>query len=645
MHCHKHHGDKIKADVLLVGNPNVGKSVIFHALTGKYATVSNYPGTTVDIHIGKIKGTNLTLVDTPGMYSFFSITEEERIAKKIIIESDAKVIVNVVEAKNLERSLPLTLQLIEMCKNVILVLNAMDEAKKFGIEIDVERLEERLGIPIIKTIAIKGEGIDKLREEILKLTIKLTRSQREVEKIRLELSEDIEKRILEIENKIVKFNIPKISKRFLAILLLSGDQDVENLFKDKELNYEDNIDISIDTNMSIAYKIAMEYQKLANKILDGVIEQRKETFNDITLNPIFSIPMAILALYFIYFFAGVLGAQMVVDIFERYFEILINTPLNEWLKTNIKYIWLRELIGGEYGIITLGIRYAVVIVLPIVFLYFIAFSIIEDSGYLPRLAVLLNGLFKRFGLSGRAVIPLMLGFGCGTMATIVTRVLETKRERMIAVLLLAIAIPCSAQFGIILGISPDFKAITIWAVSIFVVMLLIGSFAERIIPGERPIFFIELPPLRYPSIKNVFLKTFSRMRWYFSEVLPIFILISILIWIGKITGLLQHIIKLLSIPTSALGLPKESAQIFLYGFFRRDYGSAGLYDLISQGILTYRQIIVSMVVLTLFVPCIAQLSVMIKERGFKFSFIVFMSALVIAFSIGFILNSILEILG
>ena len=624
MHCHVPH-EIADADVLLVGNPNVGKSVIFYELTGKYATVSNYPGTTVDVEVGKIRDLDLKVVDTPGMYSFFSITEEEVVAKRMILESGANLIINVVDAKNLERSLPLTLMLIESCKNIVLVLNAMDEAERLGLKIDVKELEKRLGIPVIPTVAIKRKGLDELKKKIAEL------SKAEQKKRIFKLGDQLEEKIKEIESKIN--GEYAVSKRFLAILLLSGDKVAEELTGVKGEN--------------LSYKIAMEYKKIADEILDGIVkfeETKRLKLDELTLNPIFAIPLTIFFLYILYLFAGVIGAQILVDAIEGYFEENINPAFNAFLESRIDNYWIRELFGGEYGIVTLGIRYAVAIVLPVVTMFFIAFSLLEDSGFLPRIAYTLDALFKKIGLSGRAVIPLMLGFGCGTMATIVTRVLESRKERMIATLLLAVTIPCSAQFGVILAIAPSFFGLLIWAATVFSVFMVVG-FASKSFFKSSPSFFMEIPPLRIPSLQNVVMKTLTRLRWYFFEVLPIFVAISVVIWIGRITGIFDMVLSLLAHPTSLIGLPKEASKVFLYGFFRRDYGAAGLYDLVDSGVISFRQTIVAMVSLTLFVPCVAQFSVMMKERGVKFALSVFLVAMTIAFSVGMLLNLLLQEVG
>ena len=644
---------EVKHRVLLVGSPNVGKSMIFFHLTGKYATVSNYPGTTVEIARGKIPELDAEVIDTPGMYSLMSITEEERVAKKMLFEGGA-VIVHIVDAKNIDRMLPFTLQLIDAGFNVILVLNAMDEAERAGLVIDIEKLRKKLGIPVVPTIAIKKKGITELKEELVKALKIQEEYQMNPEKQaggKWILNSSLEKSIQEISS--VLSGEHSVSKRVLALLLLAGDPDVESMLEPHELEMarKELEGLRARYGQSPAYRIAMEYERLAEKILDGVVSQREarrglaDKLGELTLNPIFAIPMSLLTLYTLYLFAGVISAQILVDAIEGWFEANINTALNAWLESNVPNYWLRELVGGDYGIITLAFRYAIAIVLPVVTSFFLIFSIIEDSGYLPRMAFLLDGLFKKVGLSGRAVIPLVLGFGCGTMATIVTRVLESRRERMIATLMLAVAIPCSAQLGVIMAVAPDFRAILLWAFFVFSVLLTVGLLASQFMPGEKPVFFMEIPPLRMPSARNVLMKTFTRLEWYFKEVLPIFVLASVLIWAGRITGVFQFLISVLSVPAMAIGLPAESSVVFLYGFFRRDYGAAGLYDIVGQGIMSYSQIVVAMITLTLFVPCVAQFGVMLKERGVTFAVLTFVISALVAFSVGYLASVVLTAIG
>jgi|Deesub1362B_J571_1020462.scaffolds.fasta_scaffold00164_35 ferrous iron transport protein B len=634
MQCHSKSDDIDYAGetrIVLVGSPNVGKSLLFHNLTGKYATVSNYPGTTVDITKGRIKEFNAILIDTPGMYSLIAITEEERVARKILF-GGVDVVVHVVDAKNIERMLPFTLQLIEAGFNTILVLNAMDDAERLGIEIDSKLLSERLGIPVIKTIATQKRGIDELKRAIKSL-LQSRKNRKEL----INLNSNLGDRIKEI-SKMIEGEYP-VSKKMIAFLLLAGDSDTIEMIRG-ERNYEKIMQIA--RSERTPYEVFMMVQRSADNLLDGVLikKERKgdltDKISDLSTHPLISIPMTLLSLYLLYLFAGVIGAQILVDSIESSYELYINKPLNSILDAYIDNYWIRELIGGEYGIVTLGLRYAIAIIFPIVTTFFIAFSILEDSGYLPRVATLLDTLFKKVGLSGRAVIPLLLGLGCGTMATIVTRTLENRKERLIATLMLAVGIPCSAQLGVMMGIAPDFQSLLIWILIIATVLIATGSVASKIIGGEEPLFFMELPPLRVPNLSNVLFKTLARLEWYFKEVLPIFILISLVIWIGRLTTLFDILIGALSIPSRAIGLPSEAGLIMLYGFFRRDYGAAGLFDLVEKGLFTAEQTVIAMVVLTLFVPCIAMFSVMCRERGVKASVAIFAISIAVAFGVGYL---------
>ncbi len=370
-----------------------------------------------------------------------------------------------------------------------------------------------------------------------------------------------------------------------------------------------------------------------------------ERLNRAMINPLTGIPILIFVLLAMYEIVGVLGAQTLVNFLEGVvFGQYINPWVDRLLGTYIPWQALRDLIGGEYGLITLGIRYAVALILPIVGTFFMVFSVIEDSGYLPRLAMLIDKLFKRVGLNGRAVIPMVLGFGCDTMATVVTRTLETRRERVLSTLLLALAIPCSAQLGVMLGLFSGSPAmLVIWVSIISGVFLLVGFLTAKLIPGERPTFYMELPPLRLPTLTNILVKTYTRLEWYFREVLPVFLWASVLIWLGKLTGLFDILLNLLQPIIHWMGLPDQATVAFLFGFFRRDYGAAGLYDL--RNAMTHTQILVAAVSMTLFIPCIAQFSVMLKERGWKTALGIVVFIFPFAFLVGGLLNWLLTVLN
>lgn len=451
-----------------------------------------------------------------------------------------------------------------------------------------------------------------------------------------------------------------LSKRSIALLLLQGDEEIRHLVRSKEGERFARVWGVVERtqskyNQPLGYVIGLQRQRIGSELIRQAVTYPDETrlsaaerLSRILTGPITGLPFLLAVLYFgLYKFVGVFGAGTIVDFLE---DKVFNNYINPWINNVVtRYIpWpvIQELLARDYGILTLGLRYALAIILPIVGTFFLMFSIIEDSGYLPRLAMLVDRLFKAIGLNGRAVIPLTLGFGCDTMATLVSRTLETKRERVIATLLLALAIPCSAQLGVILGLlSADVKALWVWAGFISLIFLLVGYLTAKILPGDRLPFYMELPPLRLPRLGNILAKTYTRMQWYLFEVIPLFVFASVLIWIGRLTGLFDLLTRALAPVMAAIGLPKETAAAFLFGFFRRDYGAAGLYDLAKAGLLSRRQLTVASATLTLFVPCVAQFTMMMKERGTKTALAIFGFIFPFAFASGYLLNLILKAMG
>ena len=637
--------------LVIVGSPNVGKSVIFNALTKRYVTVSNYPGTTVEVMRGKarIEAREFEVVDTPGMYSLSPMTEEERISRSILLREKPEIVLQVVDAKNLERMLPLTLQLIEAGLSLVLDLNFMDEAEKLGMKIDLSSLEAKIGIPVVGTVATEGRGMNLLKKRLVQY------SKRGIQSIKYDRV--IDSSIKRVEDLLKREY--RLSKRSIITLLLQEDPEIESLVRLKEgQNYPFIKKILEDTKNHYShpmnYVFGLYRQKQASQISDLVTapsSPRKvgpgERLSRWMMNPFTGLLIALLTLFGLYEFVGVFGAQISVNFLENIvFGKYINPFMTQIVRRIIPWLFLENLFVGEYGIITLGIRYAVAIILPIVATFFFAFSIIEDTGYLPRLAMFVDRFFKKIGLNGRAVIPIVLGFGCDTMATITTRTLETKRERIIASFLLALAIPCSAQLGVILALlAGKPKSFAIWAGVVALVFFLIGYLASRVLPGERPLFYMDVPPLRWPKLSNILSKTYTRVEWYFKEILPIFVLASILIWAGKITGVFNLVIRGVEPLVQGIGLPNEVAPAFLYGFFRRDFGAAGLFDLTKRGGLSGVQLVVAVVTLTLFVPCIAQFSITVKERGLKAGLAMVAFIFPFAFLVGFLLNLTLNLLG
>lgn len=567
--------------IILVGQPNVGKSVVFGSLTGRYAIVSNYPGTTVEVTRGhaKIGEHRCEIIDTPGLYSIFPITEEERVTLRIIENESPDLIVHVIDAKNLERMLPLTFQLQLSCIPVVVAVNMFDEALSLGMTINTALLSEKLGCPVVATVAITSQGINQLMRTL---------------------------------SECMKQKSPAAKPQFPA-------------FSDC---------------------LMKEWHKKSSEICSMAVKKKKapralSKIDKFIISPFTGSIILVLILYFgLYKFVGVFGAGMVVNFTEGIFIDRINPWLLGLANSYIPWPALQQLFVGEYGIITLGIRYAAAIILPIVCLFFFVFAIIEDSGYLPRLSFFLDRMFKKIGLSGRAVIPMVLGLGCDTMATMVTRTLPTRRERVIATVLLALCIPCSAQIGVILGLLGSTPNVLLaWLGIIIFIFGAVGALLSLLVPGTKPSFIVEIPPLRIPQIKNIFSKTFARMKWYFQEIVPLFIFASFLIWLGQLTGAFDWLVRIVARPLAMMSLPSSSSPAFIFGFFRRDYGAAGLYDLHKGGAFTNNQLLIAVVVLTLFLPCITQFLITVKERGWKAGVGISMFVLLFAFATGLLLNS------
>jgi ferrous iron transport protein B len=363
--------------------------------------------------------------------------------------------------------------------------------------------------------------------------------------------------------------------------------------------------------------------------------------------PLTGIPILLAVLYVTYLVVGVFGAQTLVNLLEKG---LFGTYLNPWARSaaaHIPFAVVREFLVGDYGLITMGMTYAIAIVLPVVTTFFLVFGFLEDSGYIPRLAIFSDRLFRAMGLNGKAVLPMVLGLGCDTMATMTTRILATPKERLIAILLLALGVPCSAQLATIMGI---LGGVSFWALlTLFGVvltqMIFVGFLAALLLPGDRSDFIMELPPIRLPRLRNLLTKTGLRVRWYLGEAVPLFLIGTALLFVlDRVGGLAVVSNALRPIVTGMLGLPSKSAEVFVMGFLRRDYGAAGLFLMARNGALTHVQAVVALTVMTLFVPCVANFLVIVRERGLTTGLSILTFVTVIAVGTGAALNAVLRVL-
>jgi len=537
----------------LVGNPNVGKSVVFGRLTGQYVTVSNYPGTTVAVSTGRalIGAEVFDVIDTPGVNGLEgTLTEDERITEQVLATGGADLIVQVADARNIRRALMLTSQIAAFGIPTILALNMTDEAWARGISVDADALAEELGVPVIEMVAVEGRGLRELRDALPRATV------------------------------------PSIA-----------------------------IHPTLTNHAEWAHELTGRVRRVSALSRFRV----QEWLSRLTREPATGIPLLGVVLYLFYLFVGVFGAQTLVRLLETYvFGRGIN-PASIWLANHlIPFAWGRDFLVGEYGLVTMGVTYAIAIVLPVVATFFLMFGFLEDSGYIPRLAIFSDRLFRTMGLNGKAVLPMVLGLGCDTMATMTTRILATPKERLIAILLLALGIPCSAQLATIMGIlgGISFAALLTLFGVVLGQMILVGWLAARALKGERSEFILELPPIRWPRFGNLLTKTRARVWWYLGEAVPLFLIGTALLFVLDRIGALVLISRAGEpVVTRLLGLPASTAQIFVMGFLRRDYGAAGLFQLARAGQLTGAQSVVALTVMTLFVPCVANFLMIVKERG------------------------------
>lgn len=631
--------------VLLVGNPNVGKSVLFGAITGRYVTVSNYPGTTVEITRGNatLRGRRFQVVDTPGVNNLIPYSEDEQVTRDILLEETGARVVQVADCKNIRRALLITLQLMEMGVPLVLALNMEDEAKGLGLEVDHQRLSEILGIPVVTTVATRRKGIDRV---VQALTM-VKRSN-----FNHELPREIEDAIVAIEPLLPDSSL---SKRSLAIMLLAEDATLTRWLNarvsEKAVQTIAEICRKAQTSLlePVSYVINREYLKKADEIVNQVLSQRDgggkgwlQRIGDLSMHPFLGIPMLGAVLGMLYLFVGRFGAGFLVDLLEEdLFGGLLLPGVVRWLEAALPVPFLKDLMVGPYGFLTMALTYALAIVLPIVATFFLAFGVLEDSGYMPRLAVMANRLFHVVGLSGKAVLPMLLGLGCDTMATLTTRILDTGKERILVTLMLALGVPCSAQLGVILGMLGGLSvaAVSVWVLVIVWTMLIVGYLASRLVRGEEGAFILEIPPLRVPQLSNILVKTLARIEWYLKEAVPLFILGTLILFLLDKARLLEQIQRMAEpVITGWLGLPRGATEAFLIGFLRRDYGAAGLYALARGGSMDSRQILVSLVTITLFVPCIANLLMIIRERGWATAFWMVVVVFAAAFGVGGLLN-------
>jgi ferrous iron transport protein B len=598
--------------VVLAGNPNVGKSVVFGALTGVYVDVSNFPGTTVEITHGKIG--DVDVVDTPGIYGVSSFNEEETVARDVVLAAGR--IVNVVDAVHLERDLFLTLQLADMGIPMVVALNLADEARREGVAVDRDLLEDLLGVPVVETVAVDGTGIDELKAAI---------SRARPGHVDPELVETLEEATA------------GACSRAEALLVLEGDDAVaeRNGVEPGALRDEIYTRRRVRVNDLVGHVVHAETRGASLKAKLSVWMMRPPT----------GIPMLALLLVAMYEVLGVFVAGFVVNLTEG----AMNAYWVPFVRGALAHVTapgstVYTFLAGEFGVLTMTPTYLVGVILPLVTGFYLMLSLLEDSGYLPRIATLADRALTSLGLNGRAVIPLILGLGCVTMGTLTTRILGSKRERFIATALMAIAVPCSAQIAVIAALMTRvawYYSLAYFAI-LMAIFVAVGTVLARITPGESTALLIDLPTLRLPRLGNVMRKSGLKVRNFMTEVAGFFGVGALIISTLQVSGALAWI-QAVARPLTVgwLRLPPQAATAFVMGFVRRDFGAAGFFTMH----LTDPQLLVAMVTITLFVPCIASVMVILKERGWRYLVGLVAGSLGLAFLLGGVVARAIALVG
>lgn len=570
--------------ILLIGNPNVGKSVFFSRLTGTHVISSNYPGTTVEFTRGEtlLNGDTYEVIDVPGTYSLSATCKAEDVACQLLEESikNDDTVINIIDSTNLERNLSLTLELMEKNIKVIVALNMWDDTRHRGITIDIKKLEEWLGVPVVATTAVTGEGFKELAQKI---------SLAANPKVREHDLEDRWKDIGEIISK-----IQKLEHRHHTFSEFLQDMTIHPL-----------------SGLIIAAFVAAISFMLIRTIGESIIGYVADPFFEQLYKPI------------LMQLSNILGGQGLLH------DVLVGRLINSGIDFK-----------QSFGVLSTALYVEFAMVAPYLIAFYFVLGILEDSGYLPRLAVLMDNFMHRLGLHGFAIVPVLLGFGCNVPGILATRVLESKRERFIAATLISIGIPCAALQAMIIGILGRYGVWPIFSVYfiLFLVWIVLGTILNRIMGGFSPELLIEIPPYRLPPASILFTKTWVRIKYFLKEALPVVIIGVFIIDLLYIFNFFNAVASVAApVVTGLFGLPKEAISAIAVGFLRKDI-AAGLLIPLD---LSIKQLIVASVVLSMSFPCVATFAILFKELGIKDGIkstaIMVMSSLIVGTLLNFIL--------
>lgn len=618
-------GDGDYTDVALVGCPNVGKSAVFTELAGEYVTVSNYPGTTVETTetvVGEYR-----LIDTPGVYGISSFDEAERITRDIILSADA--VIAVVDATQLDRDLFVVVQLLDMGIPTVIAVNMLDEAEAEGTTVELDALAARLEAPVVGTVAVAGEGTDELSARIPDATAP---DSTPIETYLTAVPDDV-----------------TCSRAERTLLAEGDDRTVERI-----LDGERRVDGGDPVAANLREEIYRDRRSRVASITDAVVREagsdgRVGRLEELLIRPSTGTPIALVVLTGVFYLIGVGVAQTLVGftetvVFGQYYRPAVTAvvertlPRSEWAEP-VAFLLLND----DLGLLTTTVQYVFGVLLPLVAAFHAVIGLLEDVGVLPRLAVLADRGLGRIGLNGRAVVPLIVGIGCVTMAVVTTRMAGSRRERLVATALLGVAIPCSAQIGVIMGLLAGLGVH--WWLGYLAVVVgvlgVVGAVLDAVLPGDRQPLVTELPRLRLPRPRNVARKTVHRTRGFLSEASTLFAGTAVVVSGMDYLGLLAVLVDGLRPVTTVLGLPAEFGRVLVLGLIRRDFAAAGMTDLALSDAQTF----VGLVVVTLFVPCLLSMATMVHERGWKAALVTWVGSWVVAFGVGGLVAAALGVIG
>jgi len=637
-------GEEKELTIALAGNANVGKSAIFNQLTGSHQIIGNWPGKTIEKSEGYLiyKGYKIKVVDLPGIYSFSTYSEEELISRDFIAKEKPDIVINVVDALHLERNLFFTLQLIELEAKLVIALNQVDLLEKSDFTIDSKKLENILNIPVIPTVAIEGKGIEKLIEKC----IEIYEGKIRYEPIKIEYGKEVEERIDELINVVPYDN--SYPKRWFIIKLLEGDEETKKLVKDEkilEIIEKKSKELEEIHGEPISLILTQEKYNLSNKITSEVLVKKEKKVNisdfldKIFLHPIFGYFTLIISLFLIFYLIFKFG-NFVSGYLESFFELI----KNGFLKLNINET-LKKILWDGIGE---GIIGGISIALPYLIPFYILLSILEDSGYLSRMAFFTDSFMHFIGLHGKAFFPLILGFGCNVPAVLGSRILETKKQKFMTATL-ATLVPCSARTIVIIGlvgIFLGFKYVLIVYIIDIIIIILFGKLLSILVPGKSYGLIMEIPPLRKPSTKIVLKQSWFRIKDFIYFAFPIIVFGSFLLQIFYLTNLLNSFVNLISpFFISFLGLPPLTSIPLIFGILRKELTLIMLFSLFGTtnvlSFMTPKQIIIYSLITLFYFPCVATFAVLKKEIGLLNAILIAVFEMIFAFLLGGFLNLVL----